>query len=133
MELVKVLKALADETRLRILHLLRMEELCVCELENILAITQSNASRHLSKLGSVGLITYTKRAQWVYYSYNRNLAQEFPFLEQLVEAELGKLIRAATDLERLGQYKGSGFSCEDLRNCTVDKSKIFQGGINYGY
>lgn len=50
MDLMQILKALADDTRLRILNILQEEELCVCEIETILNISQSNASRHLNKL-----------------------------------------------------------------------------------
>ncbi len=51
LELVVILKALADETRLRMLHLLKDRELCVCEIEEVLGIQQSNASRHLENSG----------------------------------------------------------------------------------
>ncbi|GBG55911.1 transcriptional regulator [Sporomusaceae bacterium FL31] len=47
MEIINVLKALSDETRIKILNLLRIMPLCVCEIEDILGISQSNASRHL--------------------------------------------------------------------------------------
>ena len=50
MNTVQMLKALGDETRIRIVNILRDGPLCVCEIESILEITQSNASRHLSKL-----------------------------------------------------------------------------------
>ena len=57
MELVEIFKAFGDETRIRILNLLRNSEMCVCEIEAILGINQSNASRHLNKLKStVGLL-----------------------------------------------------------------------------
>ena len=71
MDLIQVMKALGDETRLRIINLLNMGELCVCEIEYLLDINQSNASRHLNKLAVVNLITYEKRALYVYYSINK--------------------------------------------------------------
>lgn len=61
MELVNVLKALSDETRLRIINLLMMKELCVCELEVLLGLNQSNASRHLNKLSSAGILKSYKK------------------------------------------------------------------------
>jgi ArsR family transcriptional regulator len=70
MNIIEVLKALAHENRIRILNLLAENELCVCELENILQVNQSNASRHLSKLKNADLIkafekTYHQKAPWL--------------------------------------------------------------------
>jgi len=62
-----IFKALGDLNRLRILHLLFHDELCVSDLEDVLKLTQSNVSRHLGKLKSVGIITPNKTAQWVSY------------------------------------------------------------------
>ncbi|MCC0650914.1 ArsR/SmtB family transcription factor, partial [Clostridioides sp. ZZV15-6598] len=58
MEIIQILKALGDETRIRIINILRRGALCVCEIEAILEITQSNASRHLNKLMNAKLVTY---------------------------------------------------------------------------
>lgn len=60
MEFVEIFKALADENRLRILNVLNQGELCVCEIETLLGITQSNASRHLNKLKSLKIIDSDK-------------------------------------------------------------------------
>ncbi len=66
----EVYKALADDNRLRILNILAERELCVCEIEEVLGITQSNASRHLNKLRQAGIIVSRKEAQWIYYSFS---------------------------------------------------------------
>lgn len=68
--MVERLKALGDETRLRILAQVLKGELCVCEIENCLVLTQSNASRHLTILKSAGILTSYKKAQWTYYRIN---------------------------------------------------------------
>ena len=61
-------KALADETRLRILWLLlAKEELCVCDLMAVLGITQSKASRHLRYLFHQGLVNDRREGVWMYY------------------------------------------------------------------
>ena len=67
---VEVYKALADDNRLRILNIIAERELCVCEIEEVLGITQSNASRHLNKLRQAGLISSRKEAQWTYYAFD---------------------------------------------------------------
>jgi len=68
MEVSEVLKALADTNRLRILNLLHERTLCVCDLEAILELNQSNLSRHLSKLKQAGIVSAQKRALFTYYS-----------------------------------------------------------------
>ncbi len=62
-------KALADETRLRILHLLTnsSSELCVCEMTDALEIPQYNISRHLKILRNAGLINERKEGRWVHF------------------------------------------------------------------
>ncbi|MFP2898660.1 ArsR/SmtB family transcription factor [Corallococcus sp. 4LFB] len=65
--LTRVLKALGDETRLRIVALLSHSELCVCHLERALSIPQSNTSRHLSVLKAAGLVEARREGSWVYY------------------------------------------------------------------
>ncbi len=67
MTIVNMFKALSDENRLRIMSLLIREELCVCEIEVILELSQSNVSRHLNKLKSDKMIDFHKKAQWVHY------------------------------------------------------------------
>ena len=66
-ELSRLFKALGDETRLRILKLLEVMELCVCEVEQSLQIAQSRASRHLGILREAGLVTDRREGPWVVY------------------------------------------------------------------
>ena len=60
-------KAFADRTRLRILHLLRGGELCVCELVRVLDVPQPKVSRHLAYLRKAGLVKARKDKNWSYY------------------------------------------------------------------
>jgi len=60
-------KALADETRLRILKLLKVRELCVCEVMVALDLTQPTASHHLGILENAGLVKARKEGKWVFY------------------------------------------------------------------
>ena len=66
----EVFKALADETRLRILKLLLEvgEEVCVCELVDALELPQYHVSRHLNVLKRAGLLEGRRSGTWVYYS-----------------------------------------------------------------
>ena len=71
MEFTDVLKALADSNRLRILNLLHEKTLCVCDLEAVLELNQSNLSRHLAKLKQAGLVKAQKKALFTYYSRDK--------------------------------------------------------------
>ncbi|MGQ9461262.1 MAG: ArsR/SmtB family transcription factor [Candidatus Bathyarchaeaceae archaeon] len=64
----KFFKALADETRLRIVKLLGVREMCVCEVMVALGLTQPTASHHLGLLENAGLVKNRKEGKWVFYS-----------------------------------------------------------------
>jgi len=67
-KLARVFKALADETRLKILALiLEHKELCVCDLVVTLGITQSKASRHLRYLVNAGILSDRREGSWMLY------------------------------------------------------------------
>ena len=69
-DLVKIFKALSDETRIRLLKLLQQRELCVCELMQALNMTQSRVSRNLGILKDAGLVKDRRDGLWVHYSLN---------------------------------------------------------------
>ncbi|WMJ85239.1 ArsR/SmtB family transcription factor [Oscillospiraceae bacterium LTW-04] len=71
----KIFKALSEEIRLRILALLFNDEACVCEIEAVLNLSQSNASRHLSCLKNSGILKSYKKAQWTYYKINGEFSE----------------------------------------------------------
>ncbi|WP_341441813.1 metalloregulator ArsR/SmtB family transcription factor [Oxobacter pfennigii] len=112
---MQVIKALADETRIRMINILRGGDLCVCELETILNINQSNASRHLVKLTNADILKFYKVAKYVYYKINQDALSEFPFLKDIIEKETAKLKMCLADNERLAKYRNSGLSCDDLK------------------
>ncbi len=62
-------QALSDTTRLRIIRLLAMtdEEVCLCELVDVLLEPQYKLSRHLKVLRQAGLLTFQKEGRWVYH------------------------------------------------------------------
>jgi ArsR family transcriptional regulator len=63
----RVFRALADETRVRIVALLAQGELCVCHIERALAMKQSTVSRQLSVLRAGGLVDSRRDGSWIYY------------------------------------------------------------------
>lgn len=64
----RLLKALANETRLKMLKLLSVREMCVCELTVALDLTQPTASHHLNILQNVEFVKDRKEGKWVFYS-----------------------------------------------------------------
>jgi ArsR family transcriptional regulator, arsenate/arsenite/antimonite-responsive transcriptional repressor len=60
--------ALSDETRLRMMRLLEERELCVCELMQVLDMSQPRISRHLGVLKNAGLVNDRREGKWVYYA-----------------------------------------------------------------
>lgn len=65
---IKVMKALSDTNRVKIIKLLNQKEMCVCELQFALQISQPNVSKHLKILENAGLVDYRKDGLWVNYS-----------------------------------------------------------------
>lgn len=64
---VKVMKALSDPNRVKIVKLLQQKVMCVCELQGALGISQPSVSKHLKILEEAGLVEYQKDGLWVNY------------------------------------------------------------------
>lgn len=76
-DLIKAIKALSDETRLRILNVLLERECCVCEVMQALDISQTRASRNLSALYDAGFLNMRKEGLWSLYSINKDAADDY--------------------------------------------------------
>jgi ArsR family transcriptional regulator len=85
--LARVLRALGDESRLRIIAWLSHGELCVCHLEKALELSQPNVSRQLAVLRAAGVVESRREGTWVYYLLS---AQEHP----AAAAMLGALVKS---------------------------------------
>jgi ArsR family transcriptional regulator len=70
-DFVPILKALADETRFRIINLLLSHDLCVGALANHLGISKAAVSQHLQTLRKAGLVRGEKRGYWTHYSVDK--------------------------------------------------------------
>ena len=111
-DLVKAMKALSDETRLRILNLLLERECCVCEVMQALDISQTRASRNLGALYEAGFLKLRKDGLWSLYSIDHEGMREH--MAVLVEA-VGKGLEGnevvALDRERLKKAQRVGPGC----------------------
>lgn len=65
---IRVMKAVSDPSRVKILKMLQQRVMCVCEIQNALGTAQSTASKHLKILEEAGLITSYKDGLWVNYA-----------------------------------------------------------------
>lgn len=86
-ETVRLCKALADENRLQILHLLKNGELCACHLLDDLHITQPTLSHHMKLLCDCGLVDNRKEGKWMHYSIAKDAGKKISAIitEYLVE------------------------------------------------
>ena len=74
--LASMFKALADDTRIKIVYALSLDELCVCDVANITGSSVATASHHLRLLRNSGLAKYRKEGKLVYYSLQDNCIRE---------------------------------------------------------
>jgi ArsR family transcriptional regulator, arsenate/arsenite/antimonite-responsive transcriptional repressor len=106
-KIIPVFKAMADETRLRILKLLACgDEVCVCDLTDALEMTQPNVSFHLGILREAGLIKDRREGRWSFY--------------QLDMGDMLNRVLVPTSLERV---TGKKLDVDKKRLDTVRKSK----------
>jgi len=114
-ELVEVFKALSDETRIRILKLLENEELCVCEIMEVLDMIQSRISRHLDILRRAGFLSARREKKWMIYGWNKTRVNPYhtPIQEMLrlwlTDDEIVK-----KDKEKLKKVKAEGVRFKEL-------------------
>ena len=111
-ELLRALKALSDETRLRILNVIMERECCVCEVMQALNISHTRASRNLSQLYDAGLLQRRKQGLWVLYSVNQeDKTGHVLELASDVKKALEQDTTAVQDIERLKKAERIGPGC----------------------
>jgi ArsR family transcriptional regulator len=100
-KITKILKALADESRIRITVLLKKRNgLCVCEITEIIGLSQPTISSHLKKLQDAEIITYSKDGLWVNYSLDENMEKEVKQLLDSMVQILSEDERIKSDVSR---------------------------------
>lgn len=114
-ELTLAAKAFADPTRVRVLMALRGRELCVCELCDVLMVTQSTLSTHLQVIREAGLVSARKQGKWMYYAIA-------PSAGRLVDALFGGFsssLKADTTLQRDAKKLSRRLSMRNDGACCV--------------
>ncbi|UCH64278.1 MAG: winged helix-turn-helix transcriptional regulator [Fidelibacterota bacterium] len=111
-DLVRAHKALAEPNRIRILKMLEIRPLCVCEITEVLQLAASTVSKHLSILRDAGFIVDRKEGKWVNYSPNDSADQ--PGVELLLNqlsrwlADDGTIREDAEKVNVVDRYKLCG-------------------------
>ena len=65
---IRVMKALSEPNRVRVVKLLQEGELCVCEIKEVLGLAQSTVSKHMKILEDAGLVDRKRQGTWMIYS-----------------------------------------------------------------
>ena len=101
-EMEKIIKALADKNRLRIIYLLNgKRDICVCEITDIIGLSQPTISSHLRLLENAGLVESDKDGLWVNYNIN-SLADLFSRKSiEMICKDLKKDKQTISDLKKL--------------------------------
>jgi ArsR family transcriptional regulator len=117
---ISLFKALADRNRLRIVcALLRHEELCACQIIELMEVTGATVSRHMGILLGSGLIGSRKDGRWVHYRIRRELDEFLP-LVQWLENRLPSDTQVKQDAEKL--EKILAFDPQDISRRQRDES-----------
>lgn len=102
MTIAECFKGLADQTRLRMLNLLLFRgELCGCDIQFVLRLSQSNVSRHLAYLKRAGLVVDRRDGYRVFYRLRRSKDSSETLLFDYLRRALGADPIAAKDLREL--------------------------------
>jgi ArsR family transcriptional regulator, arsenate/arsenite/antimonite-responsive transcriptional repressor len=97
----QLFRALADSTRLRLIHLMAQQEICVCYFVEVLGAPQPKISRHLAYLRNAGIVTARREGKWMHYSLSMPSEPHAAAILQATLAVLRQDKNHQRDLERL--------------------------------
>jgi ArsR family transcriptional regulator len=107
-QIAGLLKACADQTRLRLLNLLASEgEVCVCHLVDVLGTNQPKVSRHLAYLKRAGLVSDRKEGLWVYYRLSAPLSEHARRLIECLNSCCAEAPEMQRDVLKLRQVRSA--------------------------
>jgi len=106
-DFIKVMKALSDPNRVKMIKLIQRKMLCVCEIQEALGLAQSTVSKHLKILEEAELVTYSKDGLWV--NYRLSDGANNPYAASLIgnlrhwldeDAEVTELVKRLPEINR---------------------------------
>ncbi len=121
---IEIYKALSDENRLRILNILMQKELCVCEIELVLNMSQSNVSRHLNKLKNAKIVICKKDSQWNYYAINDKFIEDSNYLYEHLKNKFSADEDLLKDMYKLSSLKEQHEICNEVKDNKFIKKNI---------
>jgi ArsR family transcriptional regulator, arsenate/arsenite/antimonite-responsive transcriptional repressor len=113
LDFINITKALSDENRVRALMMLRDDELCVCQLIEMLGLAPSTVSKHMSILRQARLVQARKEGKWMYY--------------RLPDGDVSQCVREAVNWTQKSLEKSQQIAADDKRRklvCKVDKDEL---------
>ncbi len=114
-DISNLFKAVSDRTRLRVLWMLRVRPMCVCEIRQVLQLAVSTVSKHLSILRDAGFIVDYKDGKWVNYRRNDDPdAIRIHGILALVDKWMAQEPQAKKDCEQAGK-------ADRIKICVVEK------------
>jgi ArsR family transcriptional regulator len=129
-DLVNIFRALADPNRLRIMNILSHQCMCVCDLQTVLGLSQTLASRHLAYLRHSGLVRDRRGGTWVCYSPEFD-APYGPVVKSFLREVLPLTPALQADLETLRHHERLG----QLKHCAAPgeaEERVTSQGMNSG-
>ncbi len=110
-EIVEILKALSDRGRLRILKMLEIKNLCVCEITQLIGLATPTVSSHLNLMKNAGLIADEKEGRWINYRLTPDvhpfIKQIWPVISQHLEAD-PQVMEDRSKVEKISRYEICG-------------------------
>jgi len=106
-DFIRVMKALSDPNRVRVVKMLQEKEMCVCEIQEALGLAQPTVSKHMKQLEEAGLVTSRKNGLWV--NYNLAGDESNPYAVEMLkqidnwlrdDAEIRKILHRLPDIRR---------------------------------
>jgi len=106
-DFIRVMKALSDPNRVRVVKMLQEKEMCVCEIQEALGLAQPTVSKHMKQLEEAGLVTSRKNGLWV--NYNLAGDESNPYAVEMLkqidnwlrdDAEIRKMLHRLPDIRR---------------------------------
>ncbi len=106
-QFIRIMKALSDPNRVRLIKILGRQKLCVCELQDLIGLAQSTVSKHMKVLEEAGLVDFHKEGSWIIYRLTTGEESDYAraMLENLGDwlnddPQLLKMIAKLSQVER---------------------------------
>jgi ArsR family transcriptional regulator, arsenate/arsenite/antimonite-responsive transcriptional repressor len=111
---IRIMKALSDPNRVRVLKLLQEDELCVCEIQKVLGLAQSTVSKHMKLLEDAGLVDRRRQGTWMIYSLADGAESDY------AKTMLAELRHWLNDDDELEQMRRGLPEAAVLRDCRLN-------------